>query len=373
MELRGRLLALRLAAWVAGCAGFSAGPQGVAQLGPQGASQLAIARGLPPRAAPIHLVATDPELDPDIPAEPTLSEWINNMPFAMSKSLARQTLLSSTKEPEPLPDIWDWFWDTMPFLKAGEKGDPLGLGDVARTFKVNIEQIFGSIPAPDGAPLAAADVEGLDFKALFLGMKTYFDKCGSTPPLTTAPPHRPTASCPRGRYGSLFKMCFGPKSFMVVADPVVARHILKENPKGYDKGALALVLEDIMGKGLIPADPETWSKRRRAIAPGFHKLYLARMVDEFGMANAALIPQLLTAAREGKVIDMEERYGSLALDVIGKAVFNYDFGSVNEESPVVKAAIRTLGEVEHRALTPLPYWKVRSEATKHQQPRVVIG
>ena len=55
---------------------------------------------------------------------------------------------------------------------------------------------------------------------------------------------------------------------------------------------------------------------------------------------------------------MEERFGSLALDVIGKAVFNYDFGSVESESPVVKAAIRTLGEVEHRALTPAPYWKI---------------
>ena len=62
--------------------------------------------------------------------------------------------------------------------------------------------------------------------------------------------------------------------------------------------------------------------------------------------------------RPGTRVDMEERFGSLALDVIGKAVFNYDFGSVNEESPVVKAAVRTLAEVEHRALTPLPYWKI---------------
>ena len=289
--------------------------------------------------ASVQLMQTAPkppaQEDPDIPAEPTLGEWINNMPFAMSKSLARQTLLSSTKEPEPLPKVWDLFWDTMPFLKAGRPGEPLGLGDVARTFKVNIEQIFGSIPAPDGAPLAAADVEGLDFQALFLGMKTYFDK-----------------------YGSLFKMCFGPKSFMVVADPVVAKRILRDDPKGYDKGALALVLEDIMGKGLIPADPETWAKRRRAIAPGFHKLYLERMVDEFGQANANLIPQLVAAAKSGQTLDMEERYGSLALDVIGKAVFNYEFNSVQSESPVVKAAIRTLGEVEHRALTPAPYWKV---------------
>jgi cytochrome P450 len=156
---------------------------------------------------------------------------------------------------------------------------------------------------------------------------------------------------------------------MVVTDPVVARHILRENVDGYDKGALALVLEDIMGKGLIPADPETWAKRRRAIAPGFHKLYLERMVDEFGQANANLIPQLVEAARSGKTLDMEERFGSLALDVIGKAVFNYDFGSVQEESPVVKAAIRTLGEVEHRALTPAPYWKI--PGAKEVIPRLV--
>jgi len=270
-----------------------------------------------------------------IPEEPTLNDWVNNMPIAMSKSLARTILLSETKEPEPLPGIWHWFWDAMPFLAAGKKGEPLTLGDVARTFKVNIEQIFGNSPAPDKAPLAAADVEGLDFQAIFLALKTYFD-----------------------RYGSVYKMCFGPKSFMVVNDPVIARHILRENSDKYDKGALSLVLEDIMGKGLIPADKETWSKRRRAIAPGFHKLYLQRMVSEFGQANANLIPQLLKASREGRVLDMEERYGSLALDVIGKAVFNYEFGSVNEESPVVKAAIRTLAEVEHRALTPAPYWKI---------------
>ena len=245
-------------------------------------------------AAPVHarasvrLVAEAPERERAgkngdlIPEEPTLKDWIDNMPFAMSKSLARTILLSETKEPEPLPGIWDWFWDAMPFLAAGKKGEPLGLGDVARTFKTNIEQIFGNIPAPDKAPLAAADVEGLDFQAIFLALKTYFD-----------------------RYGSVYKMCFGPKSFMVVNDPVIARHILRENPDNYDKGALSLVLEDIMGKGLIPADYETWKNRRRAIAPGFHKLYLQRMVSEFGQANANLIPQLLAAAQEGRIVELD--------------------------------------------------------------------
>jgi len=48
-------------------------------------------------------------------------------------------------------------------------------------------------------------------------------------------------------------MCFGPKSFMVVNDPVIAKHILRDNPDNYDKGALSLVLEDIMGDDNPPS------------------------------------------------------------------------------------------------------------------------
>lgn len=36
-----------------------------------------------------------------------------------------------------------------------------------------------------------------------------------------------------------------------------------------------------MGKGLIPADLETWKPRRRAIVPAFHKAYLEAMARMF--------------------------------------------------------------------------------------------
>ena len=60
-------------------------------------------------------------------------------------------------------------------------------------------------------------------------------------------------------YGSIFNLSFGPKAFLVVSDPVMAKHILREaSPDQYCKGMLAEILEPIMGKGLIPADPATW-------------------------------------------------------------------------------------------------------------------
>ena len=45
-------------------------------------------------------------------------------------------------------------------------------------------------------------------------------------------------------YGPIFNLSFGPKSFLVVSDPVMARHILRESsPEQYCKGMLSEILE----------------------------------------------------------------------------------------------------------------------------------
>ncbi|PRQ52261.1 putative cytochrome P450 [Rosa chinensis] len=165
-------------------------------------------------------------------------------------------------------------------------------------------------------------------------------------------------------HGSVYKLAFGPKAFVVVSDPIVARHILRENAFGYDKGVLADILEPIMGKGLIPADLETWKQRRRVIAPGFHAVYLEAMVNMFSDCSERTVlkfEKLLEReelnGRKTIEVDLEAEFLSLGLDIIGLGVFNYDFGSVTKESPVIKAVYGTLSEAEHRSTFYIPYWK----------------
>jgi len=160
-------------------------------------------------------------------------------------------------------------------------------------------------------------------------------------------------------YGPIFNLSFGPKSFLVVSDPVMARKILRESsPEQYCKGMLSEILEPIMGKGLIPADPTTWKVRRRAIVPGFHKRWLNRMVGLFADCGDRLVADLEHKSATGTVVDMEERFCSITLDIIGRSVFNYDFGSTTTESPVVKAVYRVLREAEHRSSSFIPYWNL---------------
>jgi len=82
------------------------------------------------------------------------------------------------------------------------------------------------------------------------------------------------------------------------------------------------------------------------------------MVDLFGDCAINLSDELEKVSSKNAATDMEERFCSVTLDIIGKSVFNYDFRSVNKESPIVKAVYRTLREAEHRSSSFIPYWNL---------------
>lgn len=224
-----------------------------------------------------------------------------------------------------------------------EPPPPLSAVDAAKLWTENIMVMYGGKEARDNLPVATgAAGDLLGGEPFFVALDGYFRD-----------------------NGPVYKLAFGPKVFVVVTDPVIAKSILREESVLFDKGILAEILEDIMGKGLIPADYETWKVRRRAIAPGFHKAWLECMTGMFGDCATVLVDKLdgmiETAAATGgdpPVTDMESEFCSLTLDIIGKAVFNYEFGSVTNESPIIKAVYRVLRESEHRSMSVLPYWKI---------------
>eukprot|EP00529_Nitzschia_sp_RCC80_P016346 CAMPEP_0113455284 /NCGR_PEP_ID=MMETSP0014_2-20120614/8296_1 /TAXON_ID=2857 /ORGANISM="Nitzschia sp." /LENGTH=673 /DNA_ID=CAMNT_0000346709 /DNA_START=54 /DNA_END=2075 /DNA_ORIENTATION=+ /assembly_acc=CAM_ASM_000159 len=239
---------------------------------------------------------------------------------------------SEDQDVEGLPWWWDLVWK-LDIMKTGQPGEEIIFGDSANVLRTNIEQIYGGFPSLDGCPLAEGEITDIADGTMFLGLQRYFDN-----------------------YGSPYKLCFGPKSFLVVSDPIQAKHILRDANTNYDKGVLAEILKPIMGKGLIPANPEVWKVRRPQIVPAFHKKWLEYMVGFFGYCNDPLIESLNKIADSAGKVEMEEKFCSVALDIIGQSVFNYNFGSVTKESPIVKAVYSALVEAEHRSMTPAPYW-----------------
>lgn len=157
-----------------------------------------------------------------------------------------------------------------------------------------------------------------------------------------------------------------------------------------EQGILSEILEFVMGTGLIPADGEVWIRRRRAIVPSLHRKvpsfypavqqfssgnsshvrksrrtyavcctsvvaalmhssfhahvpiqFVVKMVDTFGNATQNLCNKLDKAAANGEDVEMEALFSRLTLDVIGKAVFNYEFDSLSNETGIVEVLFRT--------------------------------
>ena len=250
--------------------------------------------------------------------------------FLVSKGKVAQSISADHPRPVNMVDVGKLVMINM--LTSVGFGPQLGMAAVPTAIIQKYEGSFFSFIK--GA--LGGDLQTLAGGPLFLLLAKYFED-----------------------YGPIFNLCFGPKAFLVISDPVMARKILRESTaEQYCKGMLAEILEPIMGKGLIPADPQTWKVRRRAVVPGFHKKWLNRMVTLFNDRAAILVNDLAPKAKDKTVIDMEERFCSVTLDIIGKAVFNYDFGSVTKESPIVKAVYRVLREAEHRSSSFIPYWNL---------------
>eukprot|EP00850_Spirogloea_muscicola_P002774 SM000011S18952 [mRNA] locus=s11:28162:30705:- [translate_table: standard] len=159
--------------------------------------------------------------------------------------------------------------------------------------------------------------------------------------------------------GPVYRLAAGPRNFVIIGEPQAAKHVLRGTGTTYAKGLVAEVAQFLFGSGFAIAEGPTWTARRRAVVPSLHRKYLATMVDEvFAESAERLSLQLEAAARDGAAVNMEEKFSQLTLDVIGKAVFNYSFDSLNRDSPVIQAVYTALKETESRATDILPYWQV---------------
>lgn len=159
-------------------------------------------------------------------------------------------------------------------------------------------------------------------------------------------------------YGPIYRLASGPRNFVVVSDPAIAKHVLRNYGK-YAKGLVAEVSEFLFGSGFAIAEGPLWTARRRAVVPSLHKKYLSVIVDRvFCKCAERLVEKLQADALSGTAVNMEDKFCQLTLDVIGLSLFNYNFDSLNTDSPVIDAVYTALKEAELRSTDILPYWKV---------------
>ncbi|GFS45705.1 cytochrome P450 superfamily protein [Actinidia rufa] len=94
------------------------------------------------------------------------------------------------------------------------------------------------------------------------------------------------------RYGPIYRLAAGPRDFVVVSDPAIAKHVLRNYGK-YAKGLVAEVSEFLFGSGFAIAEGQLWTVGNVCIYGFLYcKLFVFKLL-EFGIglkcSNALLL------------------------------------------------------------------------------------
>lgn len=135
------------------------------------------------------------------------------------------------------------------------------------------------------------------------------------------------------------------RQIYLTSRPELAGHVLVGNQANYVKARTYLPLAELLGKGLLTNEGESWTRQRRLVQPMFSR----RHIDAFAPAMVAAATRTLDGWAnhgDGAVIDVSGEMNALTLDVVGRALFSSDLtGEASAMGPALETLLDSFEKV----------------------------
>jgi cytochrome P450 len=163
----------------------------------------------------------------------------------------------------------------------------------------------------------------------------------------------------------------------VVADREANRQILVRKRDAYRRGPQYDGLAQVIGRGLICTDGETWQRQRKLTQPVFSKALLVRVSEITARLAADTVDGWEAARESGEPIDVLDEMQNLTMRVIGHALFGRDlkdeFGKadVNSFAATIRTGFRIIAPHGFSPV-PLPLWFPTRLRRRFRHHRAVV-
>jgi len=132
------------------------------------------------------------------------------------------------------------------------------------------------------------------------------------------------------KYGRIFKLDFGVIQPVMIVHPEDVKYVLTHPDIYVKRIMLAKPLKETGSESLAFVNNPAWKRQRSAFDPAFHKTNLINAVGTFIECTQMVLDIL--DQKEGKSQEMTELMTRFTIDVLGKAVFSFDFGQLKGSS-----------------------------------------
>ena len=121
------------------------------------------------------------------------------------------------------------------------------------------------------------------------------------------------------------------------------KHILQDNNQNYTKipHPTMLLIQPVVGNGLLTSDGDFWRRQRRLAQPAFHRRRIAELGETMTSATDRMLAKWEVAIRDNPVLDVDQWMMELTLEIVGRTLFSID---VTQEADKVEEAFTAVNE-----------------------------
>ncbi len=162
------------------------------------------------------------------------------------------------------------------------------------------------------------------------------------------------------RYGPMFRIKFGTRPVLVVADPEAANAVLRDRPEGFRRSPqIERSFRELGVHGVFSAEGEEWRRQRRVSVAALNSHRLASGYGLIATATERLRGRLGEAADRGEPVEIQRLLTSYAIDITTALAFGIDLNTLERQDVELQRHIQFVFErVSERVLSPVPVWKL---------------
>ncbi|MCI0648631.1 MAG: cytochrome P450 [Chloroflexi bacterium] len=137
----------------------------------------------------------------------------------------------------------------------------------------------------------------------------------------------------------------------IFSHPDHNKYVLQDNNHNFTKlpHPTFLLLQPLVGRGLLTNDGDSWLSQRRLIQPIFHRRRIAQFGAIMTEATEAMLDRWATTAGAGRPVDIDHEMTALTMEIVGKALFSIDLtGECDAVGQAFTAVNKQLAELNTR-------------------------
>ena len=166
--------------------------------------------------------------------------------------------------------------------------------------------------------------------------------------------------CWAQKYGSVYRVYFGPRPVLVIANHQEIAGVLRERPELFRRPTVTARVSQEMGGevGLFVAEGVEWRNQRRMVMAGFAPGPIRAYLPTLKKVARRLKARWEKAAHAGSAIDLADDLKRYTVDIIAGLAFGTEVNTLESGEDIIQKHLdQILPAIARRSLSLFPYWR----------------